>query len=71
MAAALQLAAALPGPLPDAGLATGAALVEDLALAPLASRGEIALPESSGMGVAPRPAALARCALGNASEIRA
>ena len=71
LSAALQLAAALPGPLPDAGLATGASLVEDLAPAPLPSRGEIALPDSIGMGVAPHLGALARCALGKATEIHA
>lgn len=69
LSAALQLAAALPGPLPDAGLATGAALIEDLAAAPLPTDGEIELPESSGIGVAPLPAALARCAQGSAKHL--
>ena len=69
LTAALHLAAALPGPLPDAGLATGAAFVEDLAPAPLPKRGAIVLPESNGIGVVPIPAALARCALGSAVEI--
>ncbi len=69
LSAALQLAAALPGPLLDAGLATGAALVEDLAAAPLPNQGEIELPDCGGIGVTPLPAALARCALGDAREI--
>jgi o-succinylbenzoate synthase len=69
LTAALQLAAALPGPLPDAGLATGGAFVEDLGPAPLPTRGEIVLPEPNGMGVAPLPAALARCAVESATEI--
>jgi o-succinylbenzoate synthase len=69
LTAALQLAAALPGPSPDAGLATGGAFVEDLALAPMPTQGEIALPEDSGMGIVPRPAALARCAVGSTREI--
>jgi o-succinylbenzoate synthase len=69
LTAALQLAAALPGPLPDAGLATGGAFVEDLGHAPLPTRGEIVLPESNGMGVAPLPAALDRCAVERAKEI--
>lgn len=69
LSAALQLAAALPGPLPDAGLATGASLVEDLAAAPLPIQGEIELPECGGIGVTPLPGALARCALGDAREI--
>ncbi len=69
LSAALQLAAALPGPLPDAGLATGASLVEDLAAAPLPIQGEIELPECGGIGVTPLPGALARCALGDARKI--
>jgi o-succinylbenzoate synthase len=69
LAAALQLAAALPGPLPDAGLATSDLLAEDLARAPVPSRGEIALPDEYGLGVTPLPAALARCAVGSAVEI--
>jgi len=65
----IQLAAALPGSLPDAGLSTGGAFVEDLAPAPLPARGEIALPEASGIGVTPLPAALEALALGPATEI--
>jgi o-succinylbenzoate synthase len=69
LTAALQLTAALPGPLPDAGLATGGAFVEDLAPAPRPTRAEICLPHSTGMGVAPLQAALDRCAVGNVREI--
>jgi len=69
LSAALQLAAALPGSLPDAGLSTGGAFVEDLAPAPLPARGEIALPEVSGIGVTPLPAALEALALGPATEV--
>jgi L-alanine-DL-glutamate epimerase-like enolase superfamily enzyme len=71
LAAALHLAAALPGPQPDAGLATAALLAEDLAAAPVPSRGEIALPDENGLGVTLLPAALRRCAVGSAMEIRA
>jgi o-succinylbenzoate synthase len=71
LAAALQLAAALPSALPDAGLATAELLEEDLAPAPVPSRGEIALPDENGLGVTPDPAALERCAVESSMEMRA
>ena len=63
--------AALPGPLPAAGLATSDVLVEDLARGTVPNRGEIALPDEPGLGVTPLPAALNRCAVGSAVEIHA
>jgi len=71
LAAALQLAAALPGPHFAAGLATGALLDRDLAKAPLPIDGVLALPDEAGIGVAPLRDGLARCALGSVEEIRA
>ena len=68
---ALQLAAALPGPLPDSGLATGALLEWDLADSLVAAGGALALPASPGLGVAPEPGALRRCARGAPLELRA
>lgn len=69
LAAALQLAAALPGPHLAAGLATGELLDRDLANAPSPIRGAICLPDGPGIGVAPSRAALARCALGSSEVI--
>jgi o-succinylbenzoate synthase len=71
LAAALQLAAALPGPHLAAGLATGALLDCDLAEAPTPSRGTLSMPDGSGIGVAPLRDCLARCALGRTEEISA
>ncbi len=69
LAAALQLAAALPGPHLAAGLATGALLDQDLATAPTPIDGALSLLDQPGIGLAPLDDALARCALGSAKEI--
>jgi o-succinylbenzoate synthase len=69
LAAALQLAAALPGPHLAAGLATGALLDQDLATAPTPIDGALSVPDEPGIGLAPLREALARCALGRAEEI--
>jgi L-alanine-DL-glutamate epimerase-like enolase superfamily enzyme len=61
-AAALQLAAALPGRLPACGLATGALLRDDLATCAAPSRGALTLPRGDGLGVV--PTALSRLAMG-------
>ena len=71
LAAALQLAAALPGPHLAAGLATGALIDGDLAAGPQPKGGALDLPDGPGIGVAPLPASLARCALGATEEITA
>ena len=53
VAAAAQLAAALPGPLPACGLATAGLLASDLLVSSLAVRsGALLLPEGLGLGVA-------------------
>jgi len=67
-AAALQLAAALPGPLPACGLATGSLLLDDLATAFEPARGMLALPHGAGLGVVPDNAALSRLASGPSLE---
>lgn len=69
LAAALQLAAALPGPHLAAGLATGALLDQDLAKAPSPIDGTLSVPDEPGIGVAPLRGDLARCAIGSAEEI--
>ena len=69
LAAALQLAAALPGPHLAAGLATGALLDCDLANAASPIDGALCLSDAPGIGVAPLRDRLARCALGRAEEI--
>jgi o-succinylbenzoate synthase len=69
VAAALQLAASLPGPHLAAGLATGALLDGDLAAAPTVVRGALLVPDEPGVGVAPERGGLARCALGRTEEI--
>lgn len=56
-ASALHLAAALPGRVADAGLATGALLASDLAT--LADAAAMMLPTGTGLGVAPDPACFA------------
>lgn len=56
-ASALQLAAALPGRVGDAGLATGALLASDVAT--LADGASMALPHGAGLGVAPDPGCFA------------
>jgi o-succinylbenzoate synthase len=71
LAAALQLAAALPGPHLAAGLATGALLDQDLATLPLPKNGTLSVPDGPGIGVAPLPECLARCALAIPEEITA
>ncbi|MEE9607944.1 MAG: o-succinylbenzoate synthase [Myxococcota bacterium] len=69
-AAALHFAAALPGPLPDAGLATGELLRDDLAPGARVEAGALAVPDAPGLGVAPEPAALRRCATTPTRELR-
>jgi len=67
-AAALQLAAALPEPLPACGLATGALLRDDLATLFEPARGMLALPHGAGLGVVPDNAAVSRLASGPSLE---
>ena len=69
LSAALQLAAALPGPHLAAGLATGALLDRDLAESPMPIDGTLSVPKEPGIGVAPLRESLAHCALGSAEEI--
>ena len=71
LAAALQLVAALPGPLPDSGLATGGLLDCDLSHALRVADGALRLPASPGLGVTPEPSTLRRCALGEPLELHA
>ncbi len=71
LSAALQLAAALPGPHLAAGLATGALLDRDLAESPTPIDGALSVPDEPGIGVAPLRDSLAHCALGSAEEINA
>jgi o-succinylbenzoate synthase len=67
-AAALQLAAALPGPGLACGLATGSLLRDDLATPFEPARGMLALPQGAGLGVVPDSAALSRLASGPSLE---
>jgi o-succinylbenzoate synthase len=53
LAATLQLAASLPGELPPCGLATSHLLARDVAPPPPIVNGAMALPQMSGLGVAP------------------
>jgi len=69
LTAALQLAAALPGPHLAAGLATGALFDRDLAKPPLPVDGALCLSDRPGLGVAPLPEGLTRCALGASEEV--
>jgi len=71
IAAAVHLAAALPESPFAAGLATAGLLRDDLAAPPDIRRGAIAVPRASGLGVAPDPAALRRCATGPTRELHA
>jgi o-succinylbenzoate synthase len=71
VAGAAHLAAALPGPRPADGLATGALFEADLATALRVEAGLLALPSGPGLGVAPHPDALERLATGPTCEIRA
>jgi o-succinylbenzoate synthase len=71
LAAALQLAAALPGPHLAAGLATAGLFDCDLATAPSPSDGALCLSDQPGIGVAPLRDGLIRCALGRTEEITA
>jgi o-succinylbenzoate synthase len=71
LAAALQLAAALPGPHLAAGLATAGMLERDLAIAPSPTDGALAMPDEPGIGVAPLRDDLASCSLGVAEEVGA
>jgi o-succinylbenzoate synthase len=62
IAAALQLAAALPEPLRPCGLATGAAWTIDLSRDPLTPEsGFLAVPDGPGLGIELNRAALAQC----------
>jgi len=61
-AAALACAAALPGPLPPCGLATGGLLAADLARGPAPEHGSLATPARVGLGIGLDRAALARVA---------
>ncbi len=70
-AAALQLAAALPGRLPACGLATGALLRDDLAAPEEPLRGALAAARGAGLGVRPEPAAVSRLGVGPAVEYEA
>ena len=70
-AAALQLAAALPGRLPACGLATGALLRDDLAAPEEPLRGALAAARGVGLGVRPEPAAVSRLGVGPAVEYEA
>jgi o-succinylbenzoate synthase len=67
-AAALALAAALPGPLPACGLATGAWLAEDIGAGPEPKDGSLELCEEPGLGAAPSDAALESLATGATLE---
>jgi len=71
LTAALQLAAALPGPHLAAGLATGTLLDQDLATTQPPKNGTLSVPDGPGIGVAPLPEFLSRCALGITEEITA
>ncbi len=71
VAAALQLAAALPGPQLAAGLATSGRFECDLADAPSPAEGALCLSDQPGLGVTPLRARLDRCALGRSQEIGA
>ncbi len=70
-AAALQLAAALPGERPAAGLATACLLADDLAPRLALRGGEIELPSRAGLGLSPSPVAVRRLAIGGPLELRA
>ena len=70
-AAALALAASLPGPLPACGLATGALLADDLAPDPPVVRGALAVPPGPGLGCAPDPARLAGVSVASGFELAA
>lgn len=64
VAAALHLAATLPGESPACGLATGSLLTADVvAQPPVACAGVMTLPQGPGLGVAPDEEALARYAV--------
>jgi len=67
-AAALQLAALLPPPVPACGLATGVLLADDLAAGTEPHAGCLALPGGPGLGIEPDPAALSRLASGPSLE---
>jgi len=63
-AAALALAASLPGPLRACGLATGDLLAADLAAGDLPRDGALDVPARAGLGIALDETALARVAEG-------
>lgn len=67
-AAALHLAAALPGMLPACGLATARLLADDLAPAESLRDGILVLPSGPGLGISVAPEALARLATGPCLE---
>ncbi len=68
--AALALAAALPEPLPAAGLATGGLLERDLAATLRLERGGLRAPDGPGLGLALREDLLRAAADGPALELR-
>lgn len=70
-AAALALAAALPGPLPACGLATGSLLARDLAPGLEPHHGRIEVPSGPGLGLELDPAILGELAAGPRLEVRA
>jgi o-succinylbenzoate synthase len=71
IAAAAQLAAALPLPGPAAGLATAELLAHDLAAPLEIEKGALALPAEPGLGRAPDPILLSRCAAARPLELLA
>ncbi len=71
LSAALQLAAALPGPQLAAGLATAGLFDGDLADPPVPRDGVLALPDAPGIGCELRSEALARFAVGPSEEVGA
>ena len=71
-AAALHLAAALPGGRPADGLSTGEHLADDLVMQPLVpERGRRAVPSTPGLGVTVDGAAVERLATGPWAEVEA
>jgi o-succinylbenzoate synthase len=69
VAAALQVAAALPEPLAACGLATGSLLADDLAKGPVPRDGRIRVPQASGLGISVDPDALERARTGPTREL--
>ncbi|MCS6932091.1 MAG: hypothetical protein NZM27_07775 [Acetobacteraceae bacterium] len=63
-AVALHVAALLPEPLPDCGLAMGRFLAEDLGPMPAIGAAAMALPAGAGLGLSPFPGVLSRLRAG-------